>query len=317
MKALFGTAALAATLGLAGMAAAQEPPEALTGMVLNEINGDYFNRAEPMNRPPLVTEVPEGMIRAVDVSHDGTADWLVDYRDAGAAWCGTGGCLRTLYVSDGDYYVMAYDEQSLEFDIVERDGETRILTNVHHMFCVPDNGDCEYGYAWDAELKQLVERPNGAGVTLLTGGGVDPLKFNRDPEAARDDLPDALSQLWFGTRVTCPAYIDAGFETRRPEMNDVADLNGDAVRDWFVEPPFSCQNNPDETSPSPGFSVYLSQPDGGFAEAYVSAQDRWPSIDIASSPAFLIDNPSCGYGAECPNVRLRWNAEAGRFVPAE
>lgn len=316
MKVLIGTAAMAAALALANAAAAQEPPEALTWMVLNEINGNYFDRSEPMNRPEIVAVVPEGMIHAVDVSHDGVADWLIDYDPAGSSWCGTGGCLKTLYVSHGDQYVMAFDEQALDFQIAERDGETRIFADVHHTFCVPDNWDCQFGYAWDADLMKLVERPNAAGVTLLTGGGMSPLGFEADPAKARDDLPEALSQWWYGTRLTCRDYSDAGFETRRATTNEVADLNGDGVRDWIVEPPLSCPEDPDEDVSAPGFRVWLSSPDGAFSEAYASEHDRWPSIDIASSPAFLIDNPGCGYGDECPNVRLRWDAAAKRFVEA-
>lgn len=312
-----GVAAMVAGMVLAGGAAAQEPPEALTWMVLSEINNNYFDRSEPMNRPEIVTVVPEGMIRAVDVSHDGVADWLIEYDPAGSSWCGTGGCLKTLYVSHGDQYVMAFDEQALDFQIAERDGETRIFADVHHTLCVPDNWDCQFGYAWDADLMRLVERPNASGVTLLTGGGLVPIGFDRSPTEPRDDLPDALSELWFGTRLTCPDTSDAGFETRRAATTNVADLNGDGVRDWIFEPPYSCQTNPDEEVPSPGFSIWLSQAEGGFAEAYVSEQNRWPSVDIASSPAFLIDNPGCGYGDECPNVRLRWDAAARRFVEAQ
>ena len=61
-------AALAQTTG------ASEPPDGLTWMVLNEINGDYFNRAEPMNHPPFISEPPAGMITPVDVSQDGATD---------------------------------------------------------------------------------------------------------------------------------------------------------------------------------------------------------------------------------------------------
>ena len=144
-----------------------DPPAGLTWMVLNEINGDYFNRAEPMNHPPFVTDVPAGMISAVDVSHDGKADWLVDYSKGGrSSWCGTGGCLATLYVSDGDDYVMALDHQILEFDL-QPDG---LEVQVHHGDCVPDSNDCRYAFAWDADLRRLVERPTAAGSTLLAPG---------------------------------------------------------------------------------------------------------------------------------------------------
>lgn len=316
MKAGFGWAALAAGMALAGSAVAQDPPEALVWMALNEINSDYFDRAEPMNRPPIVTEVPDGMLTAVDVSHDGIADWLVSYDEAGSGWCGTGWCLKTLYVStDADNYVMAFDEQALDFAVVERDGETRVLANVHHTFCVPDNWDCQYAYAWDETLMRLVERPNGAGITLLRGGGMDPLGNNREPNQPRDDMPEDIALAWWATRMTCQAYIDDGFETRRAEVWDVADLNGDGVRDWIFQRPSVCQDNPDMEVEQPGFQVWLSGEGGTFMEAYQSEPNHWVDVDIARTPAYLISNPACGYGEECPNQRMSWDAGQERFVP--
>lgn len=69
----------------------------LVWMAIRDINAVYDDDAEPMNRPPVTMRPPEGMIRAVDVSHDGRPDWLVDYEPAGVnAYCGTGGCLGDL-----------------------------------------------------------------------------------------------------------------------------------------------------------------------------------------------------------------------------
>lgn len=115
MKVLNPALSAVLLLAAAAPATAQTPPETLTWMVLNEINGAWFDRTEPFNRPALVTRVPAGVIRPVDISHDGKPDWLVDYTDSGLMYCGTGGCLRTLYVSDGEDYVMAFDEQSHTF----------------------------------------------------------------------------------------------------------------------------------------------------------------------------------------------------------
>ena len=309
-------AAIILATSLAGHNAhAQEPrpPEALTWMVLNEINGAYFDRAEPMNRPALVTQVPQGMIRAVNVSDDGRPDWLVDYSERGSTWCGTGGCLQTLYVSDGDQYVMAFDAQALNLQIGRSGSEARLEAQVHHLNCVPETQDCRFAWTWHAEAMRLVERPNSQGQTHLTEGGFDPLENDRDVLEPRDDMPPGLAETWWGTRVICPAYVDAGTETRRAEVHDVPDLNGDGVRDWLFQMPPGCQQDPDGEVPTPGFLVWLSQPDGSARMVYESQRDRWPAVDIASSPAFLIDNPSCGYGVTCPNQRLRWDAAAGRF----
>lgn len=145
-----------------GQAPAGGPPQALTWMVLNEINSASFDRAEPMNRPPLVTEVPDGMIREVNVSSDGTPDWLIDYSSQGGQWCGTGGCLRTLYVSDGEDYVMALDAQVLDMEIADQGGQPTLDLTVHHLYCQENAETCRYGYGWDATQKALVPRDDAA-----------------------------------------------------------------------------------------------------------------------------------------------------------
>ncbi len=315
------TLALAAAMACAGAAQAQEtspptPREALTWMILNEINGAYFDRAEPMNRPAIVTQVPEGMLRAVDISHDGVDDWLIDYTDSGMSWCGTGGCLRTLYVSVTDgLYVQAWNEQSFDFQIEERGGETVIETPVHHTYCVPDDFDCAYAWAWDAEAGGLVERPNRAGQTVLRGG-IAPVAID-EPHREPDGLPPVLGQVWRTEGRSCPSTWQPGMlDQRRPVIRSTPDLNGDGRRDWLVEPPYACEDRAGDPVDQPPFRIYLSRAEGDPVQAYESETDRYAAFDIASRPAMLIANPSCGYGTACPDLRLRWDAGAGSFIPA-
>ena len=319
MKKTMTTAALAVGAAMiAAVATAQTPPETLTWMVLNEINGAYFDRTEPFNRPALVTRVPDGVIRPVDVSHDGKPDWLIDYTDSGLMYCGTGGCLRTLYVSDGDDYVLAFDEQSHTFDLSRRGGETVIDVEVHHVFCGVAEGACGFAWAWDADLKRLVERPNAAGQTLLThDGGFPPVSEREGSRPVADSLPPELAAVWRESRLTCSSGDDDGFLTHRATFKSVPDLNGDGMRDWLVRKPDPCAASPEDTVQPVGFSVWLTSPDRGPGQAWASEPDHWAVIDIATTPARLISNPACGYDPVCPNARLRWDTRLSRFVPVE
>jgi len=301
---------LAAIL-IAGPVAAQvpSPPEGLVWMALNAINGDAFDRDDPTNRPPLVTEVPEGMLRPVDVSRDGRADWIVDFRVAGlSAFCGTGGCAQILYVSGGDTgFVRAFDNQALEFEVAERGGEARVEAMVHRLNCRPEQPECLYAWAWDPTLGRLVERPASNGLTRLQGGGFDPTDATRADTP--DSLPNELSQVWFGGRLTCRDESDDGFVALRPEFRSVPDINGDGQRDWIGIPPV-CEA---ETMGSPSFELWVTTGNGELELAYTSASNRYPSIDIRTTPATVLVNPSCDYDEPCPDERLRWDGPGGRF----
>lgn len=318
MKA-FGPALSAVLLLVAAApATAQTPPDTLTWMVLNEINGAWFDRTEPFNRPALVTRVPDGVIRSVDVSHDGRPDWLIDYTDSGLMYCGTGGCLRTLYVSDGDDYVLAFDEQSHTFDLSRRGGETVIEAQVHHVFCGAAGDDCAFAWTWDAALKQLVERPTAAGVSLLgNDGGFPPIGERESNRPVEDRLPAELSEVWHGNRMTCPSSDNDGFRVFRPTFKQVPDLNGDDRRDWLVRLPEACPRDAHEEVQARPFSVWLTGEGGALGEAWTSEPDHWALIDIATTPARLVSNPPCGLGTACPDRRLRWDSGASTFVSVD
>ena len=318
MKAFSAALSAVLLLAAAAPATAQTPPEALTWMVLNEINSAWFDRTEPFNRPPLVTRVPDGVIRPVDVTHDDKPDWLVDYTDSGLMYCGTGGCLRTLYVSDGDDYLMAFDEQTHSFDLSTRGGETVIEAEVHHIFCGSAGDDCAFAWTWDAALKQLVERPTAAGATLLgNDGGFPPIGQREDSRPVEDRLPPELSEVWHGQRLTCPSTDDDGFRVFRPTFKSVPDLNGDGRRDWLVRLPDPCPRDVYEEVQARPFSVWLTGEGGSLSAAWTSEPDHWALIDIATTPARLVSNPSCGHGTECPDRRLRWDSRSSTFVSVD
>ena len=297
----------------------QDAPEALTWMVLDEINSAYFERTESFNRPAIVTKVPDGVIRPVDISHDGVADWLVDYTDSGLMYCGTGGCLRTLYVSHEGEFIQAFDEQTDTFVIGQRNGETVIDATVHQVYCTPASDQCAYAWTWDAAQKRLVERPNARGVTLLTDGGdFDPIGTREPDQLLLDSLPASMVELWRTTRVTCPTtQDDEGFRNYRATFKSVPDLNGDGLRDWIVQLPGRCALNYDDVIPQPGYNVYLTGGDREtLTKAFTAEPDESAAIDIATTPAMLVANPPCEQGKPCRNVRLRWDQATSRFVPA-
>lgn len=140
-------------LGWAGATQAQTPPDGLVWMVLRDINAIGFDRDDPMNRPPLVAALPEGMIRAVDISRDRRPDWLIDDEVAGLTpYCGTGGCVKRLYVSTDDGYVRAFDNQALELlAMPNREIEAR----VHPLYCADEPRSCSYRFGWNAEARRL------------------------------------------------------------------------------------------------------------------------------------------------------------------
>lgn len=307
---------LAAVLAAGSSVAAQTPPEGLVWMVLRDINEYGFDRDDPTNRPPLATRPPEGMIRAVDVTHDGRPDWLVDYEASGnSSYCGTGGCTKVLYVSLGDDgLTRAFDEQAHALTFYEAEGESRVEAWVHHAFCSSNAGqDCCFAFAWDSALKRLVERPNRAGEAVVAVGAFSPIDTSADRDPP-DRSPAPVADRWFKTRTTCTAYNDDGIEVRRAEIYDTPDVDGDGVRDWIVQPPMACQHQPDEVVSYPGFEVWLTRGDGEAVQAYVSPEDRYPRLDVSRTPAVVVTEAECAAGEPCAQVRLRWDATSGRLI---
>ena len=142
-----------------------DAPEGLAWMAIRDINAVYDDDAEPMNRPPVVLTPPKGMIRAVDVSHDGRPDWLVDYGASDTnAYCGTGGCLLRLYVSAGDDYIQAMDAQVLRLTFAD-DG---VQAQAHPALC-RDRDPCLLAWRWDEAGGRLTPTPASDGRPVATG----------------------------------------------------------------------------------------------------------------------------------------------------
>ncbi len=171
MRMVLMAAALAA---FAAPAQAQDPapPEGFTWYVLNELNRFYLDIDDPTNRPPLVTEVPEGVLVPVEVNGDGQTDWLIDWPES-TQFCGTGGCRRTLYISGGDGgFIRALDRQALELTLMPVGGEVRIQGWLHHLNCEDSRPQCRFAWAWDASARGLAARPSSDGIAAPEEGPV-------------------------------------------------------------------------------------------------------------------------------------------------
>jgi hypothetical protein len=154
MAALLAVAASAPGSG----ARAQTPPEALVWYVLDAINGLHFDIEDPMNRPPLVLQVPDGVLTAIDISHDGQADWRIDWPQD-IAFCGTGGCRRTLYVSTDDGFVRAFDRRASDLALSPAGDAIRLEAGLHSLYCRDERVDCRFSWTWDRAASRFV--PDG------------------------------------------------------------------------------------------------------------------------------------------------------------
>lgn len=288
---------LGAVSGCAPARSQDQPPPGLVWMALNEINAVYFDRDDPTNRPPLVQTVPEGMLRPVDINGDGRSDWLVVFQASGLPqFCGTGGCVYRLYVSNGpnptDGYHRVFDNQALAFEVREAGagaasgGEgPHIEAWVHHLYCQADVERCNYAWTWDEGQRRLVETATDVGSTLLFAGGfpvIDPA--SDEPE---DSLPPVLAERRGASRLTCDYRPDEAPIVVYSEFKTVPDVTGDDQRDWIEYPP-SC---PDAET-RPGYTVWASAAGDTWSAAYRAGPGRSADIDIATRPARVIDRKS-------------------------
>ena len=332
--------AISVAAGLGAFATARaaepEPPAGIAWYVLNEINGFYLDNDDPTNRPPLMTEIPEGVLVPVEVSHDGIADWLINWPDS-TQFCGTGGCARTLYVSDpfegGEVsdvegnvrphgFIRAFDRQGGTLDIRETDGEVRVESSFHHLYCDDLKDECRLAWAWDPQTRELVERPSSDGVHIVRAPSQPAIDLGE--EEGRPVLPRNVPQAVFeiyeaGRRVCVSDDLEDGVSITWPTVAATPDLNGDGARDWVIGPPTACLDT--EATPY-AFQVWVTsgpaEPSGAPAPVTLAFESRgahWAHVDVASRPARLIESSSCEWGRECPGTTLRWDAATRRLVP--
>jgi hypothetical protein len=305
-------------LALAGGVSAQTPPEGMAWYVLNALNSFGFDIEDPTHRPALVTEVPDGVLVPLQINDDGRADWLIAWPES-SRFCGTGGCRRTLYVSDGDAFVRAFDRQALDLRTDRVAGEVRIEARVHHLECADDRMDCHYAWTWDPAVGRLSERPSRDGVSRIAGTPT----IDRGEEADGTPrlagwTPPALSDaLAAGRRICLSDAAEAGYTVVRPELLDLPDLNGDGLRDYMLVPAGDC-----EDLSAQGFQIWVTTgpgpgpagQGGPVTLAWQAPLERWLESDVSTRPAIALVTSPCETGRICPAIALRWDAATGRLV---
>jgi hypothetical protein len=224
---------------------------------------------------------PDGAARAVNVSPDGIADWLIDFEAFGyPAWCGTGGCRRQLWVSHEGRYVRAFDAQAIEFALRTAVGPPIIDVELHGVYCNGTGADpCPRAFEWNVKTGRLDEAANRAGGTLLNGPLFQPVPVD---EAA---LPPPVVAARESARQACLA-ADGRYEEFDTPVASVPDLNGDGQRDWIVDGSLTQCETATGTGTTAPVRVFLSD-SGEVREAPAVPSDSY-DIDVGSRPARLL-----------------------------
>ena len=319
---------LSMTLGMVGATRAQSPgsgsaptpPPGFAWFVLSQLNAFYDNPEDPTDRPELITDVPDGVLTAVDINHDSEPDWLIEWPEA-VQFCGTGGCERSLYVSGPEGFTRAFDRQTIAFVIAEVEGETRIEATVHHLYCEDDRPDCRFSWAWDDRARRLVQRPASDGVTLMEGTG--PGAVDDDipaTSASLDRWPVEIGNLWEKSRVVCLTESSPGYAVGQATVATVPDLNGDGRPDWVVTLPSPCEGTPIRQP----FQVWVTTGEGedqdGVALAYAAEPGTGLRLEVARTAPALSVATGCDAAiaaenaqGECPFRPLRWDTATRRL----
>lgn len=319
MRMVLMAAALAA---FAAPAKAQDPaptpPDGFTWYVLNELNRFYLDIDDPTNRPTLTTEVPPGVLVPLEINGDGRTDWLINWPES-AQFCGTGGCLRSLYISGEEGFTRAFDRQALRFEVKTIDGERRVEAALHHLECSQGQDECLRAWAWDPAAGRLQERASSDGVSRMSG--TSPVDLGEEPDGTPrlpPWTPPQLEQMRFESRVWCPAVNEPdGRYLGQALLYDVPDLTGDGLRDWIYAPEDGCGSQAET-----GFEVWVTTgrgpgpygQGGAVALAFTAAPERWAEYEVSDRPATLLVTAPCEEGTDCAGVPLRWDPRSGRLV---
>ena len=289
------------------------PPAWITWLVLNDLNTHNFDPDSLTLEPRVIETPPPGLITAVDVSHDGVADWLLDYGAVGAAtWCGTGGCLNRLYVSGNDgELIRAFDGQVGTMMIVPGRGSAKVEIDVHRLYCNNSPGACRFAFTWDASDRALMPTLASDGVGLLVDGGYPAIGDDGAGEGWRIDPPISIAEALLPMRIPCPSSDGAELAdaVRSGQARRSADLNGDGIADWIVIPPTACDGISE-----PGYAVWVSEAET-FRSAMVSVPDHIAIISLRGPQPVLIDALRCLDKIECPGQRMAWSSGRSAFVP--
>ncbi|ANK11876.1 hypothetical protein [Erythrobacter neustonensis] len=198
---------------------------------------------------PVVPQPPTVMFRKVDINRDGTSDWLVDYERASTViggLCGTGGCLKQVFVSRGDgSYGLGFAAQAIKITVKRANSAMpAVLANMHGVHCGGTGSDaCVIPMRWEPTAGRLVPvaYPDGAAVIR--------------PFDALADAPVAAPPTILAKRDADRAICEkAGFTLPDADGESATypflDVNGDAILDWIVQP-YCMQSETDDPVETP------------------------------------------------------------------
>jgi hypothetical protein len=300
---------VAALVSTGAVVAASQPPEAVREAVRSEI----AQAMGPLEAGDPPHPDPTGaMFQRIDINRDGVTDWRIDFGKAPNAsyFCGTGGCRQRLYVSTpGGGYDLVFDNTVRQFKLHRSKGQPVLDVDFHGSTCGGFGVDpCPRSYGWSQADGRFLERPASSGRTFLIGGPAQPVLR---PEAS---LPAPVRAIVAAKVKACQA-VGGAYPYADAYVTDVADLNGDTVRDWVVGGGYDAcafiDTAPDNAPVFPT-EVFVSGP-GGFASAYRDDVPVWGLDLTGGSAAFvtLQGAEDCGLnGKDCQQTRWRWDGAA-------
>lgn len=310
-RAVFSFATIAAALCLAPVSSAK--PTATVAKLPNMVREEISNALSDGGPQPLI---PQDMARAVDVNHDGTPDWLIDYAKAGETiWCGTGGCRYQLFVSDETgSYVVAFDETARSFDI-RRNG--RVDVSIYGTYCGSFGADdCRRSFAWSAQDKILLPVLSPTQHPWLFGPLFSPVLIDRNA------WPTAVASA-VATRVADCEAAGGTLDEADGAIVRAPDLDGDHRPDWIIGSPFSAcvtfADAPGETEgdlPRPTLTV-VSGAKGSTGVLFIGPDANYV-VDLNTEPATVKIVPGEEERLQrCADRPIRCGGTSLRWDPAE
>ena len=252
---------------------------------------------------PELPEPPAAMFRKADINRDGTPDWLVDYGRASSViggLCGTGGCLKQIYVSARDgSFALAFAAQAIKVSVKPvKPALPLVLADMHGLYCGGTGSDaCVIAMQWGSAAGRLVPVSHTGGAALIR-----PFDALADAPAA---APPTILAKRDADRATCEK---AGLILQEQDGENAAhpflDFNGDSILDWIVEP-YCMQletDDPAETSdgvqasmPALDNAVFVSR-GSDFVKIWSSPNNV--AFDLAGAQPAMVVSPE---GSICDN----------------
>lgn len=309
-KYLFGLAAALVSAG--AVFAAGQVPDSVRHAVQSEI--DTAMAPDPEDHAATVPphHASAKMFHRLDINNDGIADWRVDYNDApnGSYFCGTGGCLQQIYVSNRDGgYDLVVNTQVRAFKLKRSKGRTLLDVDFHGSVCGGFGVDaCPRSYVWSPTTNRFIGRGGSKGQSFMIGG---PTPLITPPQAS---LPGPVRAALADREARCKA-AGGSYPYDAALVAEVDDLNGDGRSDWVVGGAYDGCAFDETPDHPPQFDVeVLTSRADGYGLAWRSSSTEVWGLDMAGGKATFVTldgGEDCGLnGKDCQQIRWRWNGSA-------